>query len=448
MQKNNTIVALATPPGVAGLSVVRLSGPDSFLIADKCFKGNKLLSQSLSHTIHYGKLYSDSELIDYCTASIFRNPKSYTGEDTIEFGIHGSNLIANRVIESLVKNGAEYAMPGEFTKRAFLNGKLDLNQVEAVADLIHSLTVPGAQTAAKQLSGGFSKKLAEMRLKLLDIAALLELELDFSEEDLELIPRERIKNQIIDAIEFCDGLINSYSASEIMRNGYFVGIAGYPNSGKSTLFNTIIGRNRAIVSSIEGTTRDYLEDKFFVNGFPITIADTAGIRQTDDEIEIEGIRFVETVLNQSNMIIVLNDINNGIDFSSSLYNSIKEKYSNSEVIYLQNKVDNLSNLPINAFNISAINNQGIEQLKLYIYNDAVNSISTISDVLINKRQSNLLNNARNALVLALKGLDNLFENELIAIDIRKAVKILGEITGEIWNEEVLEHIFSRFCIGK
>ncbi len=448
MQNTSTIVALATPPGVAGLSVIRLSGLDTFSIADKCFKGKILLHEAQSHTIHYGNFSDNNEIIDYCTASIFRSPNSYTGEDVIEFGIHGNNLLANRIIEVLVKYGAQYAMPGEFTKRAFLNGKINLNQVEAVADLIHSLTVPGVQTAAKQLSGGFSVKLAEMRKKLLDIAALLELELDFSEEDLELIPRKRIESQIIEAISFCEKLINSYSASEIMRNGYFVGIAGFPNSGKSTLFNAIIGRKRAIVSHLEGTTRDYLEDKFYFSGFPITIADTAGLRETTNEIEIEGIKLVDSVLEQSNLIIVLNDITKGIDYSISLFDRIKDKYAHSKVIYIQNKADLIPNLPINEFNISSKNDLGIDELQKYIYNFAVNSIDGVSDILINKRQTNLLMNAKEALNIALEGLRNQFENEIIAIDIRKAVKILGEITGESWNEEVLEHIFSRFCIGK
>ncbi len=448
MSINKTIVALATPPGVAGLAIIRISGPNSIDIADKIFFGKNILSSCVSHTIHYGKIIKDDILYDKCTASIFKCPNSYTGEDIVEFGIHGSSLLANEIINLIISEGADFAEPGEFTKRAFLNGKLDLNQVEAVADLIHSVTIPGTQTAAKQLNGGFSEKLSKMRIKLLDIAAMLELELDFSEEDIELLPKSKIIEMLNDSIKFCTKLIDSYKSAEIMRNGYFVGIAGYPNSGKSTLFNTVIGRNRAIVSKIEGTTRDYLEERIYINNFPITIADTAGLRETEDEIEIEGIKLVHTVLEQSNLILVLNDITKGENYSYPLFQSLKEKYNETEFLYVNNKADLINKATSSNLLISSINKSGIDELKDIIFKYATSSIDAISDVLINQRQLKLLESAKNSLNVALISLNSNFDNEIISIDIRKAVKILGEITGESWNEEVLEHIFSRFCIGK
>lgn len=448
MNNNKTIVALATPPGIAGLAVIRISGDKAISFSDDIFHGKNNLKDSQSHSIHYGNIIKDDILFDNCTASIFRKPNSYTGEDTVEFGIHGSNILANEIIKLLISEGAEFAEPGEFTKWAFLNGRIDLSQVEAVADLIHSLTVPGTQTAAKQLNGGFSMKLIEMRNKLLDIAALLELELDFSEEDIELIPKDKIVEYFYIAINYCKTLIDSFKSAEIMRNGYFVGIAGFPNSGKSTLFNALIGRNRAIVSTKEGTTRDYLEEKIYVGGFPITITDTAGLRETIDEIEIEGIKLVHTVLEQSNLIIVLNDITKGEEFSIELLNTLKLKYPNSEFLYINNKSDLIGNEESSNLLISSLNYNGIDLLKQILFDKAISSIETMGDVLINQRQLKLLESAQEYLQNGFSAAENNFDNELIAIDVRKAVKILGEITGESWNEEVLGHIFSRFCIGK
>ena len=448
MQK--TIVALATPPGTSGLAVIRISGEDAFSIADKVFHGKHTINESDSHKILYGKIKDNDELVDTVTAFIYRSPNSYTGEDVVEFGCHGGRIVYSKIIDLLVEKGAHYAEAGDFTKRAFLNGKLDLTQVEAVADLIHSMSEPGTQTAARQLNGEFKKRLEQLRQQLLDISGLLELELDFAEEDLEFVERERIKNKITETKDFCLNLANSYSSAEILRSGYFVGIAGFPNSGKSTLFNALLDHKRAIVSEIPGTTRDYLEETIMLDGIAVKIIDTAGLREARDIIEIEGIKLVESVLEQSNMICVLNDVTEGADHSNQLVEKLNKQFPKTKILLLQNKID-LSGSPDEIdgdLKISATDKTNLDKLKSIIAEDAKQSTERVSDILINSRHSRLLKEAANSLEIALEGIETGMENEIVAIDIRKATKILGEITGEEWNEEVLANIFSRFCIGK
>ncbi len=449
---NRTIAALATPPGTGGLSVIRLSGDDAFLIADRVFSGKIKLSDCKTHTIHYGEILSDGNLIDKVTASVFRAPNSYTGENVVEFGCHGGFLLANQIISIILLNGATAATAGEFTKRAFLNGKLDLMQVEAVADIIHTNTVAGIHTAARQLNGNFTSSLKLLRKELLDVAGLLELELDFSDEGIELIPKWEIKSKIESAINYCNKLADTYVSSEIMRSGYFVGIVGYPNSGKSTLFNRLLERDRAIVSPIPGTTRDYIEENLYINDITIRLTDTAGLRDTTDTIEIEGIKLAESILEQSNLILCINDIAMGSTNSDKLMEKIATKYTNTKLLIVQNKIDmiahNSDNNSSKLLYISAKNNIGMEELKDYVYKLAKESVERTSDILINQRHSLLLKTAAEFMKLALKSLEDNYENEFIAMDVRKSVKILGELTGETWNEEVLEHIFSNFCIGK
>lgn len=443
---SSNIVALATAPGIAGLAVVRISGDDAISIADKLFKGKKPISDCKSHTIHYGNFYKNNgELLDSVTCSIFKAPNSYTGENTIEIGCHGGMITSNEIVKELIIAGAVTPSPGEFTKRAFLNGKLDLTQVEAVADLIHSVSIKGSATAAKQLDGNFQNKLKSFRKTLLKIAGLLELELDFSEEDLELVPKKDILLQIDQAKTFCNDLINTFTGSNILRSGYQVAVVGFPNSGKSTLFNTLAEKNRAIVSEIAGTTRDYIEEYIYIKNIPFKLVDTAGLRESQDIIEIQGIQLVETILEQSQLILVLNDISNGINNSNELYNKIKTKYSNT--ILIQNKID-LTDLETEAISISAKDNIGIDKLKNILLQNAENSIERVNDALINQRQKSLLEQIVVHLENAEESINIEMENEVIAIDLRSAIKIIGEITGEAWNEEILDAIFSDFCIGK
>ena len=451
-----TITALATPPGVGGIAVIRISGNDSIPIADSCFLGKSLLSEAKTHTIHFGTIQTDNRIIDTVTASVFRSPNSYTGEDVVEISCHGGMVVASEIIDLLISKGAFQAEAGEFTKRAFLNGKMDLTQVEAVADIIHSLSVPGCTTAARQLTGEFTARIKELRKKLLDIASLLELELDFSDEDIEFTNRDKIKELIIETRNYCDELANSFKSAEIMRSGYFVAIAGYPNSGKSTLFNTLLQKKRAIVSEIPGTTRDYLEEMIYINDIAVRLTDTAGLRKTENIIEIEGIKLVESVLEQSDLILIINDMSISHDHSYKLLQSIKSKYTNSKIYLLQNKIDKVpaeqsGKIPKeynNEIRISAKKGVGIDSLKQILEKEASQSIDRTKDILVNHRHALLLKQASTELNNAIDSIDNKSQNEIIAIDIRAVVKILGNITGDTWDEDVLNNIFARFCIGK
>jgi tRNA modification GTPase len=309
---SDTICALVTPPGVGGLAVVRLSGPDALVIADRCFRGKQPLQEVPTHTIHYGRFLRGEELVDMVTASVFRAPRSYTGEDTVEFGCHGSMVVADEIVAALIEAGARLAEPGEFTRRAFLNGKLDLTQVEAVADLIYATSVPGARLAARQLVGGLTQRLRHLREQLLQAAALLELELDFAEEDLEFVPREVLLHQLSQGEAMCRRLAESYRAAQVLRSGFFVGLVGYPNAGKSSLFNALLQRQRAIVSPLPGTTRDYLEESLYLDGIPVRLIDTAGVREAADTIELQGIALAQEAIRQCNVLLLINDATCGV----------------------------------------------------------------------------------------------------------------------------------------
>lgn len=445
------IVALSTPPGISGLAVVRASGDRIFEIVDLCFKGRVRIAEAKTHTIHYGKFHNEGKLVDFVTVAVFRQPNSYTGEDVAEISCHGGYFVAEAIIETLVEHGCRLAEPGEFTKRAFLNGRMDLTQVEAVADIIHSSSEQGYQTAVRQLAGEFSKRIAEFKKKLLDSASLLELELDFADEGFEFIDRSIILRSIDETIAFCDELANSYHSSEIVRSGYFVGIAGFPNSGKSTLFNALLKRKRAIVSEIPGTTRDYLEETIYIDGISVRLIDTAGLRPTKDIIEIEGIRMVESLLAQSNLILVINSLTQGQAFSDGLYFELKERYKRSRLVLVQNKMDLVEELPPKRdfeIYISAKYSQGIDQIQRIIQEEIRKESQHIKDVLINQRHYLLLKRASGELRKARQSLVENLGNELVSDDLRRAVKTLGEIVGDTFSEEVLNNIFSKFCIGK
>lgn len=446
----DTIVALATPPGVSGLAVIRVSGDDAIDVVDKHYSGKISLKDAKTHTIHYGKFLKGDSIVDMVTTSIFRNPKSYTGEDVVEIACHGGFVVYEEIINTLLQNGTRLARPGEFTQRAFMNGKMDLLQAEAVADLIHSTSIISEQVSTRQLLGNFTLRIKEFKEKLIKIAGLLELELDFSDEDIDLISKRDIMQMIEDLIVFNSEIIDSFNSSKILHNGFAVAIVGYPNSGKSTLFNKLLNKDRAIVSPIPGTTRDYLEEYQYYDGIPVKLFDTAGIRETDDLIEIEGIKLVESVLKQSNLIFIINDSSKEIDLSDKLLTEIKQKYPNKAYCLLQNKID-LSNATIRAndeIEISAKKEINIDKVKQFITKTAKESISRVNDILVNERQYNLLKQINIDLTNAKQSIQNNYQNEFIAIDIRNAIKKLGELTGEIYNEDILNQIFSSFCIGK
>ncbi len=444
---SRTIAALATAPGIAGLNVVRISGEKAISIADKCFVGKTKLAEAKTHTIHYGNFKNGDTLIDTVTASTFLAPNSYTGEDTIEFGCHGGNIVAGQIVDALLAAGAVMPEPGEFTRTAFLNGKLDLTQVEAVADIIHSTSVAGALTSARQLIGEFTQRLKELRHGLIRTAGLLELELDFSEEDIELIDNSEVRARLVESQKYCNNLAEKFRASEVLRSGFIVAVAGFPNSGKSTLFNKLLQKNRAIVSEIEGTTRDYIEEDILLGDIKVRLIDTAGLRETEDIIEIAGIKLVESVLEQSNLVLVLNDASKGFNQSDELFITLKEKYPNSEFMLVQNKSDLLDKTADGVF-VSAKTGEGTEKITDKIKTASKSSIDRLNDVLINKRHADLLRRTSLEIQRGIDAIDANMQNEIIAIDIRNATNTLGEITGDQWNEEVLAEIFSGFCIGK
>lgn len=448
----DTICAIATPPGIGGLSVIRISGNSCFDIADKCFIGKNTLSSAKSHTIHYGKFVHNSILVDTVTAAVFRSPHSFTGEDTVEISCHGGFIVSQEIVSTLIENGSRHAGSGEFTKRAFLNGKLDLTQVEAVADLIHSVSSFGAHVSARQLTGGLSNRLQSFRKSLLDLCSLLELEIDFSEEDIELIDKNLIKSKILEAKNFCEELLHSYQTSEILRNGFNVGIVGYPNSGKSSLLNAFLQRVRAIVSEIPGTTRDFLEEMIYIDGFPVKLIDTAGFRETLDFVEIEGIKMAEALLGQCNLIIVLNDVSISFDNSDSLFSDIQQKFPSTTVILVHNKFDLVPHATIFSSKlaqyISVFNNFGIQELKNYISSLIKAQTVYHNDVLLNSRHFQLLQQIKTTLQNTLDAIEINSSNELIAIDLREALNLIGKISGDIWSEDILNNIFSQFCIGK
>lgn len=454
----DTICALATPPGVGGLAVIRLSGKEAFSIADTCFRGKKELVHAEGNTIHYGKFFSSNgDFIDTVTASVFRAPHSYTGEHIVEFGCHGGLLVSQELLTSLHQAGARSAQPGEFTKRAFLNNKIDLTQAEAVADIIHSVSRQGTQAAARQLLGGFTHRLQELRISLLDICGLLELELDFSAEDIEFVDKKELLSRLLSAIEFCQSLADSYRSSEIMRSGYNVGIVGYPNAGKSSLLNAFLQKKRAIVSDKPGTTRDYIEEHIVINGITVTLYDTAGFRSSDDNIEIEGIQLAESLLQQCNMLLVMNDSTESLEHSNALLQRLQHEFPDVHCVLVHNKTDSVSShysggsspLPsTSVFGVSVLTGMGIQELKEYIASTAQLDVGHATNLMINGRHVQLLQSVIASLQSAQASLHTTPSNEFIAIDVREALRKVGEITGDSWSENVLDHVFSKFCIGK
>jgi tRNA modification GTPase len=446
------ICALATPPGAAGLAIIRLSGTDCFAIADNLFRGKTTIASAKSHTIHYGTFHNKStQPLDQVTAFVYRAPHSYTGEDVVEFGCHGGRIVSEEIVEALIAAGARHAEPGEFTKRAFLNQKMDLTQAEAVGDIIHAVSTQGSHAAARQLMGGFTRRLAELREKLMELCGLLELELDFSQEDIELIDKRLLAERIEETRGFCLELANSYRSAEIARSGYSVGIVGYPNAGKSSLLNALLERKRAIVSATPGTTRDYIEEMIHLEGAAVRLVDTAGFRESGDMVEVEGIRLAVELLEQCHLILVLNDITEGEDHSTALLTSLHAQFPDAECMLVNTKLDIIGNAafaPKNTLGISTTSGTGMAELKRFLASKANTATETVSDALINARQASLLRQAAESLAKAREAALAGESNEFTAIDLRDALKRIGEITGAVWNDDILNAVFRKFCIGK
>ncbi|SDS89566.1 tRNA uridine-5-carboxymethylaminomethyl(34) synthesis GTPase MnmE [Winogradskyella sediminis] len=459
---NDTIVALATPSGSGAIAVIRLSGADAITIASSCFKSisNKDLKKQATHTIHLGHIMDVDKTIDEVLVSVFKDPNSYTGENVVEISCHGSSYIQQEIIQLFLRQGCRMATAGEFTLRAFLNGKLDLSQAEAVADLISSDNEASHQIAMQQMRGGFSSEIAKLREELLNFASLIELELDFAEEDVEFADRTQFK-QLIERITFVlKRLIDSFAVGNVIKNGIPVAIAGEPNVGKSTLLNALLNEDRAIVSEIAGTTRDTIEDEISIGGIGFRFIDTAGIRETEDVVESIGIKKTFEKIEQSQVTIYLFDAQKNIDDLENVrleIEKIRNRYPQKPLLVIANKIDTLSDLQLADTNktiadvllLSAKTGFGVEQLT----NTLLNLINTGAlrnneTIVTNSRHYDALLKAFEEVQKVKDGLDTGLSGDLLAIDIRQALYHFGEITGEITNDDLLGNIFANFCIGK
>lgn len=464
--QHETIVALATPSGAGAIAVIRLSGPGAVSIISKVFRtvSGKDIAKQKSHTIHLGHVVDGPKVLDQVLVFIFKNPHSYTGEDVVEISCHGSVFIQQQIIQLLLRNGCRMARAGEFTLRAFLNGKMDLSQAEAVADLIASDNEASHQIAMQQMRGGFSNEIAKLREELLNFASLIELELDFAEEDVEFADRSQF-NELLDRIEFIlKRLIDSFAVGNVIKNGIPVAIVGEPNVGKSTLLNALLNEERAIVSEIAGTTRDTIEDELVIDGIGFRFIDTAGIRETADQIEGLGIKRTFEKIEQAQVVVYLLD---GLKFKvqgSNYINEIekvKNKYPLKPLVVVVNKVDavaaadiesirgQLETLNLKLETISAKNKTGIEDLKKQLLSFVnTGALRNNETIVTNTRHYDALLKALEEIQKVKFGLQSGLPSDLMAIDIRQALYHLGEITGQVSNDELLGNIFANFCIGK
>ena len=452
----NTIVALATPPGIGAIGVIRLSGNKAFSIINSLFP-SKDLTDKPSHTIYVGVLKEDDNLIDEVVVSLFKGPKSYTAEDVVEISCHGSPYVQQQVLQACINKGARIAKPGEFTQRAFLNGKLDLTQAEAVADLIASNTSASQKTALYNIRGGFSAVLKALREQLISFSALLELELDFSQEDVEFADRKKFYQIIQSAQTTTSQLLQSFQLGNVIKNGVSAAIIGKPNVGKSTLLNTLLNENRAIVSEIAGTTRDTIEEALNINGILFRLIDTAGIRKhSTDSIELVGIERSLEKMKSADIVLYIFDVKE-ITKEELQEITTKLKENNNKLILVGNKADTFNkDEAVNKFNgidtihfISAKNNSGIEAIKNSLFLSAANELPSSENVIItNARHHAALQQVKISLNDIELGLDNEVPGDLLALDIRRCLHYISEITGDISNEDVLDFIFSKFCIGK
>ncbi len=453
---NDTIVALATPPGIGAIGLIRLSGSEAINIINSLFP-SKNLSIQPSHTLHVGFFKNGEQSLDEVVVSLYRSPRSYTGEDVVEISCHGSPFIHQQVIESCIEKGARLAKPGEFTQRAFLAGKLDLTQAEAVADLIASNTSASHRTALNNIRGGFSQTLKILRDQLITFSALIELELDFSQEDVEFADRTQLTNLVDNALLQTNGLLQSFKLGNVIKNGVSVAIVGKPNAGKSTLLNALLNEERAIVSEIPGTTRDTIEEVINIEGILFRLIDTAGIRShTADSIESAGIARSKVKMQQADVVIYLFDVAElRVEDLKTIARELKDQQT--ACLLVGNKVDasdeqmakeKFSGIEQVIF-ISAKNNYHLEVLKqLMVDTVLLGNIDAENSIVTNARHYHALQEVHYSLTDVQQGLDNSISGDLLALDIRRCLQYLGEITGEITNEDQLDYIFSKFCIGK
>lgn len=457
----DTIIALSTPAGNGAIAVLRLSGNKAFELTEKVFKpaGKKIFSEFKSHTLHFGSVYENNELLDEVVVSIFRNPNSFTGEDVVEISCHGSIYIQQRIFQLFIKLGARVANAGEYTMRAFMNGRMDLSQAEAVADLVASSSEASHRIALQQMRGGFSGEIKELREQLIHFASMVELELDFSEEDVEFANRTQLKDLVSNLISHISHLSASFALGNVIKNGIPVAIAGEPNAGKSTLLNVLLNEERAIVSDIPGTTRDTIEDEITLDGIRFRFIDTAGIRETTDAIESLGIgRTYEKISTSAIVILLFDATQSDAKKLEETLKALRERINeNTKVLAVANKCDLEDEKAIrdkfkgqaDVLFISAKKQENIDELKNKLLEFAnVKLLDSNQTIVTNARHFEALNNANASLQNVYEGLDKKISGDLLAIDIRKALHHLGEITGQITTEDLLGSIFSRFCIGK
>ncbi|WP_338869703.1 tRNA uridine-5-carboxymethylaminomethyl(34) synthesis GTPase MnmE [Spirosoma sp. SC4-14] len=452
------IAALATAPGIGAIAVIRVSGEGAIAITSRIFRGKELTRQE-SHTAHFGTIrHANGSIIDEVLVTVFRAPKSFTKEDVVEISCHGSEFIIQQILRRLTQEGVRLARPGEFTQRAFLNGQFDLVQAEAVADLIASDSEASHRAALTQLRGGFSRQLKELRQQLIDFVALVELELDFGEEDVEFAHRDRLRQLMIDIRRVLHPLIDSFSTGNAIKNGVPTVIVGKPNAGKSTLLNALLNEEKAIVSDIPGTTRDVIEDELFINGIRFRLIDTAGLRQATDQIEAIGIERTQQKMRDAALVVYL------FDGSSTTADELTQtqtelQQAGKPYLLVGNKADLMTDAQrasidhsFNEENIVwiAARDQRIDELKAALSARARTdaAMQTGSAVVTNARHYEHLTATDEALVRAIHGLDSQVTPDWLAMDLRVALQHLGELTGEITTDDLLDSIFSKFCIGK
>ena len=460
MEINDDIVAISSPAGMGAIAIIRISGPNTiskFQPFFKSLKKKKLVDQK-SHTLHFGEFISNDQVVDEILVSVFEKGKSFTGDESVEITCHGSTYIQKTIVEKLLKKDIRLAKPGEFTMRAFLNGKLDLTQAEAVSDLIYSDSKAMHKISLNQMRGGFQSELKLLRSDLLNFLSMIELELDFAEEDVSFANKKDLVKLVDNVEEKLITLKDSFRFGNAIKNGVPVAIAGKPNAGKSSLLNTLLNEDKAIVSNIPGTTRDAIEDTAFIDGIKFRFIDTAGLRETTDEIEIKGIEITKSKILKASILIYLFDVND--TNKNEILKDLEEFYNDDlKIILVKNKIDLKCNSKIDSKNfkkfnigptleISAINKQSVNTVRETLSKE-FNSGSSKSDVIVtNLRHYNALSKSIESIEKVREAIENEVSGDLLSIDLRNVINNVGEITGEISNDEMLGNIFSNFCIGK